>query len=145
MDELPPLPSDIVDTLNNMRGGFDRLIGLTFVAVSYAELKAELPMHEGLTQPYGLVHGGVYAAAIETVTSAGSAMHALAAGRSCVGLENSTSFLRGAHEGTLTITARPLTQGRKTSVWSAEVHDCDARLVATGRVRHLLLEGRPGA
>ena len=36
--------------------------------------------------------------------------------------------------------ATPITRGRKTQVWDAKVEDGDGRVVATGRVRLLVLE-----
>ncbi|MEZ4446113.1 MAG: PaaI family thioesterase [Polyangiaceae bacterium] len=138
--ELPPLPDDLLDSLNSMRGGFNETIGLRFVAASYEEIVAEIPVTPALHQPYGLVHGGVYATIIETLASVGAALNAMAIGRSAVGLENSTSFLRAVRDGVLTGRATPLARGKRSQVWQVEVTDGDQRLVATGRVRMLCLE-----
>jgi len=64
-------------------------------------------------------------------------------GRSAVGLENATSFLRAVRAGVLRGTARPKFTGRRSHVWEAEIHDGENRVVATGRVRLVILE--PGA
>jgi uncharacterized protein (TIGR00369 family) len=101
---------------------------------------AELEIGDAHRQPYGIVHGGVYAGIVETVASVGAALYALADGKSVVGLENSTSFLRAAREGVLRVTALPLTRGRRTQVWEGTVTDASGRVVATGRVRLLSLE-----
>jgi uncharacterized protein (TIGR00369 family) len=82
----------------------------------------------------------VYSGVIETVASVGAAVYGLARGLSVVGLDNHTSFLHAAREGTLTATARPLTRGRRTQVWEATITDPTGRAVATGRVRLLCLE-----
>lgn len=139
--DLPPLPADIVDDLNRRRGGFNQTIGLRFESVSYEEVVAVVPVSPALHQPYGLVHGGVYAAMIETLASVGAALNALAIGRSAVGLENATTFLKAVREGTLTGRATPLSRGRRTQVWEVRITDDDDRLVAHGRVRMLCLEG----
>lgn len=68
-------------------------------------------------QAYGIVHGGVYAGIIESLASVGAAIHALAEGKSVVGLENHTSFLRAVRSGTLHGVAKPLTRGRRSPVW----------------------------
>jgi len=133
-------PDDVVEQINAHLGGFNRALGLRFVQASPDELVAELTVEEHHRQPYGLVHGGVYAAMIETLCSTGAALNVMARGHSAVGLENSTSFLRAAREGRLRCTARPLTMGRRSHVWEAQVHDGDGRLVASGRVRLLVLE-----
>jgi len=58
-------------------------------------------------------------------------------GQRVVGLENSTSFVRAVRGGKLHAVARPVTRGRTTQVWEAEIRDGDDKLVATGRVRLL--------
>ncbi|HHH31283.1 MAG TPA: PaaI family thioesterase [Polyangiaceae bacterium] len=130
-----------MDDLNRRRGGFNQTIGLRFESVSYEEVVAVVPVSPALHQPYGLVHGGVYAAMIETLASVGAALNALAIGRSAVGLENATTFLKAVREGTLTGRATPLSRGRRTQVWEVRITDDDDRLVAHGRVRMLCLEG----
>ena len=138
--QLPPLPDDLIDTLNAARGGFNNTLGLTFTAASYEEVVAEIKVGPQLHQPYGLVHGGVYASMIETLVSVAAALHALADNRSTVGLENTTSFLRAVREGVLIGRATPLHRGRRTHVWQVRIHDGDGREVANGRVRLICLE-----
>lgn len=141
--QLPSLPGDIVEALNQRRGGFNTLIGLRFVSVSYDEVVGELDVGEQHHQPYGLIHGGVYTAIIETLASVGAAMHVIPFGHHTVGLENSTSFLRAVRSGVIRGTAIPLARGRRSHVWQVSIHDDGGRLAATGRVRMLVLE--PGA
>jgi uncharacterized protein (TIGR00369 family) len=129
--------------LNDNLDGWNRAMGLRFVKASADEVVAEVPVDDRHRQPYGLVHGGVYAGIVETTCSVGAALHALPSGRSTVGLENSTSFLHGTRGGTLTVTARPVSRGSRTQVWEATVSDDTGRAVATGRVRLLCLD--PGA
>jgi len=61
-------------------------------------------------------------------------------GKTVVGLENHTSFIRAVREGVLRGTARPLTRGRRTQVWEVSIADAKGALVATGRVRLLVIE-----
>ncbi len=135
-----PLPEGIAEALNDRRGGFNRLIGLRFTSVEYDEVVAELNVTEDLHQPYGLVHGGVYATMIETLASVGAAMNAMPYGQSCVGLENSTSFVRAVRDGKLVGRATPVTRGRRTHVWEVRIEGGDGKLAATGRVRMLCME-----
>jgi uncharacterized protein (TIGR00369 family) len=136
-------PDNVVALINARMGGFNKALGLRFVAATPQELVAELEIGDQHRQPYGLVHGGVYASMIETVCSTGAALSVFAEGKSCVGLDNATSFLRAARAGTLRCTATPLVRGRRSQVWDARIHDEEDRLIATGRVRLLVLE--PGA
>jgi len=139
-EALPPLPENVVEGLNATRGGFNTLLGLRFVSVTYDKICAEVPVTSELHQPYGLVHGGVYSAMIETLASVGAAIHSMPTGKSTVGLENSTSFLRAVRKGVLHGTATPVTRGRRTHVWDVEIRDDEDRLAATGRVRMICLE-----
>lgn len=132
--------SDAVTMLNAARGGFEVSIGLVFTRASADEVACEVPVGPNLLQPYGLVHGGVYATIVETLASVGAALFAMPKGQSTVGLENTTSFLRAVRSGKLLGTARPLHRGRATQVWEVEVRGEDGKLAATGRVRMLCLE-----
>ncbi len=136
-------PENVVALINENLGGFNKAMGLRFVKASPEEFVAELEIHDHHRQPYGLVHGGVYASMAETVCSTGAALNVFVEGKSIVGLDNATSFLRAVRGGTLRCTATPLVCGRRSHVWDARIHDGKDRLVATGRVRLLVLE--PGA
>lgn len=137
---LPPLPDDIVDRLNAHRGGFNELMGLRITAASYDELTAEVPVAPKLHQPYGLVHGGVYCAIVETLASTAAVLQGLSENISIVGLENATSFLRATRDGTLRARATPLTRGRRSQVWEVEIRNDDGKIAATGKVRLLALD-----
>jgi 1,4-dihydroxy-2-naphthoyl-CoA hydrolase len=131
---------DFAATLNETREGWNTAMGLRFVRATKDEVVAELEIGPQHRQPYGIVHGGVHAGIIETVASVGAALYALPDGRSVVGLENHTSFLRAVREGVLRVTARPLTRGRRTQVWEGTVTEASGRVAATGRVRLLSLD-----
>lgn len=140
-ENLPgSLPENLVEILNSTLGGFNLGIGFYFTEASLTRIVAEVPVTDRIFQPYGLVHGGVYASIIESLCSAGAAMNVFPEGKSAVGIENSTSFLRAVRSGLLTGTATPLTMGRRSHVWEATVCDDKRRVVATGRVRLLILE-----
>jgi 1,4-dihydroxy-2-naphthoyl-CoA hydrolase len=131
---------DVIAQLNARRGGFNLALGLVFTEASPDEVSCEVPVGPHLVQPYGLVHGGVYASIVETLASVGAAIFALPRGQTTVGLENTTSFLRAVRGGKLRGTARPLHRGRATQVWEVEIRGDDGKLAATGRVRLLCLE-----
>ena len=134
---------DALAFLNEHLGGWNRAMGLTFVSASGDLVVGELTVTEVHRQPYGIVHGGVHAGIIETACSTGAALNAMARGQTVVGLENSTSFIHAARGGLLRVTARPLTRGRRSQAWTADVTDETGRILATGRVRLLCLD--PGA
>jgi uncharacterized protein (TIGR00369 family) len=71
-----------------------------------------------LHQPYGIVHGGVHAAVVETLASVGAAVWMGERGK-VVGVSNSTDFYKAVSDGTLTATATPCTAGAPSrSGWS---------------------------
>ena len=71
----------------------------------------------------------------------GAYLFARERGQHVVGLENNTSFIRAVRAGAhLRAVATPVTRGRQTQVWQANVIDESNRVVATGRVRLLCLE-----
>lgn len=132
--------TDYTAFANAERGGFNETLGLRFLRVTADEVIAEVPVGPHLLQPYGLVHGGVHASIVETLCSVGAAIHALPSGKTTVGLENSTSFLRATRSGRLVGRARPVHRGQRTQVWEVEIRDDAEALVATGRVRMMVLD-----
>lgn len=132
---------DMNDSRNwSIEGTWEQALGLVWDEVTPEVVHAHVDIDRRHHQPYGIVHGGVHAGIIETVCSLGAALWALPQGLSVVGLENSTSFLRAVRSGRLRVTAKPLTRGRRSQVWEAEVRDVDQRLVAHGKVRLMCLE-----
>ena len=131
---------DLAAVLNDNPGGFNLAMGLRFVSATREKVVAEWSVGDQHKQPYGIVHGGVYSAIIETLCSAGAALIAMPRGQSVVGLENHTSFLRAVREGTLRCTATPLSGGKRSQVWEGVVHDEESRVVAKGTVRLICLE-----
>lgn len=85
-------------------------------------------------QPYGIVHGGVYCAVIESSASIGAALWFGERGK-VVGALNHTNFLRAVREGRLTATATPIHRGRSQQLWLVLVSDEEGRDVARGEVR----------
>jgi uncharacterized protein (TIGR00369 family) len=128
------------ELINAMRDGWMGAMGVTVVHATRDEVVAELTIGPPHLQAYGIVHGGVHAGLIETLVSIGAALDVMPAGKSVVGLENATSFLRAVRSGKLRGVAKPITRGRKSQVWQGDVFDEQGRLAATGRVRLMVLE-----
>lgn len=121
-------------------GGMDQALGIRVVRTGADEVVIEYDIDDRHRQPYGIVHGGMHCTAVETACSMGAAIAAAPRGQSVVGVENHTSFIRAAREGRVTVTARPLTRGRRSQLWQAEARLADGTLVASGRVRLLALD-----
>jgi uncharacterized protein (TIGR00369 family) len=114
--------------------------GIRVLEATRDQVSAEIAIEAHHRQPHGIVHGGVYATIVETLASVGAAIDATRHGKTVVGLENATSFIRAVREGVLRAVARPLTRGRRTQAWEVTITDAAGALVATGRVRLLVLE-----
>lgn len=114
--------------------GFDRLYGLEIFFASPEEVRGRVPVTDDVLQPFGLVHGGVFASIAESLASIGSWLGVRDEGQSAQGLSNQTSFLRPLVGGTIHATARRRHKGRTTQVWEVDVTDDDERLCALVRV-----------
>jgi uncharacterized protein (TIGR00369 family) len=127
------------ETTRAHASGYLNALGMRVVSASADEVVVAWDVETRHHQPMGIVHGGVHAGAVETACSVGATIAARArdATMVAVGLENHTTFVRAVREGPLRCTARPVTRGRRTQVWNAEVRDADGRVVATGTVRLL--------
>ena len=91
-------------------------------------------VRDELKQPYGLVHGGVYAAIAETLASVATAQGVAREGRLAMGLSNQTSFLRPITEGVIEAVAIRKHRGRTTWVWEVEMSDREGRLCVLTRM-----------
>ena len=138
---LPPNQRAALMTQNLM--GFDALLGMRFESVDPTRVCATLAVTDRHTQPYGLVHGGVYATLGESTCSVGAAMAVIAAGNNAVGVENRTRFHRGARPGTtLHIEAVPVSSTSRLATWKAVITSGDGVRHATSQVTIAIL--KPG-
>jgi len=132
---------DFATQMNERREGWPEAMGMKITVATRDEVRAELTVGPQHLQAYGIVHGGVHCGVIETIASIGAYLVARERGQHVVGLENNTSFVRAVRMGTrLRAIATPVTRGRQTQVWQANVLDESDRIVATGRVRLLCLQ-----
>jgi 1,4-dihydroxy-2-naphthoyl-CoA hydrolase len=120
--------------------GLLKLLGLRMLTITESEVTAELPVHPSHHQPMGIVHGGVYCSIVETVCSIGAYVHSSKRGLLVVGVDNQTSFLKATRSGTLRAVGRPLSIGRTTHLWEANIYNEQDVLVSTGRVRLLCVQ-----
>ena len=121
-------------------GGMDDALGIRLVRSGPDEVVLEYDIDQRHRQPYGIVHGGMHCTVIESACSMGAAIAAAPRGQSVVGIDNHTSFIHAVREGRVTVTARPLTRGRRSHLWQADARTDDGTLVASGRVRLLALD-----
>jgi 1,4-dihydroxy-2-naphthoyl-CoA hydrolase len=124
--------------------GLEGLLGLEIVSFSRDEVRARVEVRDHLKQPFGLVHGGVYAAVAESIASMGTAWAVAPEGRIAMGLANQTSFLRPITQGTIHALATARHSGRTTWVWDVEITDDEGRLCVLTRMTVAVREAPPG-
>ena len=121
-----------------IEGTWENVLGLVFDEVSGERVVAHLEIARRHQQPYGIVHGGVWASIVESVASHGAA-HAVRGEdgiAGVVGTSNLTDFLRSHREGRVDAVGRPVFVGRTQQLWTVEVtRATDAKMVSRGQVR----------
>ena len=135
-----PVPSSFDGDLT---GPFASYIGLEFQRVDDDRVEATWTAGEKLHQPYGIVHGGVHCAVVETLASIGAATWLGDRGQ-VVGVNNNTDFYKAVAEGTIHSLATPLHRGKSQQVWVVESRQEDGTVVSRGQVRlQNLTAGKP--
>ncbi len=114
--------------------GFDAFYGLEIVELGPELARARLTVRDEHKQPFGIVHGGVYAAIAEGLASIATASQVLPQGRSAAGMSNQTSFLRPVSGGVIDAVATRKHGGRTTWIWEVEMTDSEGRLCALSRM-----------
>jgi 1,4-dihydroxy-2-naphthoyl-CoA hydrolase len=113
-----------------------RLLDIRFDEVTPQLVRGSIAADERHHQPWGIVHGGLYTAAIETFATTGAFEAIKDRGQQAVGVVNVTDFLRPHRDGRLEVVATPIQQGRTQQLWQVEIRrPDDDKLVARGQVR----------
>lgn len=127
MSAGPPTPVAIEASL-------DGTLGFEVLESGPELASGRVVVEDRVRQPYGLVHGGVYAALSESLVSRATFEAVSADGKMAVGLSNQTSFMRPITAGTVHASARRRHRGRTTWLWEVELTDDGGRLCALCRV-----------
>jgi 1,4-dihydroxy-2-naphthoyl-CoA hydrolase len=123
-----------------MEETLDGLLGFERVEIGPDRASARFEVQNKHRQPFGIVHGGVYAALAEGLCSGATYMQVAREGKIAVGSSNHTSFLRPVAEGVVTAQARALHSGRTTWVWEVEFTNGDGKRCAVSRVTLAVLD-----
>lgn len=111
-------------------------------SVEDGHVTGHFDVHDGVRQPYGIVHGGAYAALAETLASVGTYAAVAPEGKVAMGMANNTQFLRSVSEGTVKAEAVAIQRGRTTWVWDVTLTDSDERVCAVCRMTIAVRERR---
>jgi 1,4-dihydroxy-2-naphthoyl-CoA hydrolase len=130
----PPNPHRLPDLAN--LGAFDKALAMQFESVGPDRVVAWMDLGPDQHTPWGVVHGGVYTAAVETAASLGASAAVLDRGQFAVGVNNNTDFLRPFVAGRVRVEADPIQQGATQQLWQVSITRADnGKLVARGQLR----------
>ena len=128
-----PFPQDEQTWLEN----FDRIqentagahLGIKLESINADEIVLTMPISDKTRQPYGLLHGGITMALVESAASIHASWGADFSKVVPVGIEINGSHVRSATEGTVRAVGRVVRRSR-----SMIVHQVDVYLVETGEL-----------
>ena len=110
---------------------FARMIGMRLVDLKPDEAVIRIEMRDELRQPSGVLHGGVTATLIDTAMAF--------AVRTRLGLQEATAtidltvhYMRPHLSGVFICTAKVVRAGKRIFTVSADVHNEEGKLIATG-------------
>jgi len=113
-----------------------RLLEIEFDQITPTRVSGSVAADERHHQPWGLVHGGLYTAVIETFATTGAYEAVRDRGQLAVGVANATDFIRPHRTGRLDVLAVAIQQGRTQQLWQVEMRRGeDDKLIARGQVR----------
>ncbi len=132
MSSPPATPIAIERTL-------DGTLGFEVVEIGEDHVKGRMPIEDRVRQPWGLVHGGAFAAFAESLSGWATNSVVRPRGMIAVGSSNLTSFVRPATRGTVHGDGRARHRGRTTWLWEIDFTDDEGRLCAVSRMTLAIL------
>ncbi len=129
------MEKDIEASTGARSSEFLRVAGLRLEETGGSRVRGWINLGEDHHTPWGVVHGGVYTAAVESAASIGASAAVEERGQFAVGVNNSTDFLRPMSEGRVEVIAEPIIQGQSQQLWQVIITREDGKEVARGQVR----------
>ena len=114
--------------------GFAGEIGVEWLDLGPDDARARIAIEPRHLQPFGIVHGGVFASLAESLASAATSGVVREDGMVAMGQSNDTTFLRPILGGHANASATPRHRGRTTWVWDVEITDDEGRPCALSRM-----------
>jgi 1,4-dihydroxy-2-naphthoyl-CoA hydrolase len=123
-----------VSQREDLPAGFVEHIGVEWQGFDPEGARARIKVEDHHLQPFGVVHGGVYGALAEAISSAATYDALRDQDVVPLGQSNNTTFLRPISDGHVNALARARQQGRTTWVWDVEMTDDEDRVCALCRM-----------
>lgn len=126
-----------IERLNSLP--FAKLIGMRLTGIRPNEAVIEIEMRDDLRQPSGVMHGGVTATLIDTAMAFAVRTY-LTDTEPTATIDLTVHYLRPHVEGKAICTASVVRPGKRIFTVSAEVHNEQGKLIATGLSTYTRLE-----
>lgn len=107
--------------------------GITHLKIEKQIVLLKMPITDIHKQPFGMVHGGLYATLIETAASLGGMAQFEDDKHFVVGVDIQVNHLKSTSEGILYTEATPNHVGRTIQVWQGKIYNEKEELIAVGR------------
>ncbi|WP_241518413.1 hotdog fold thioesterase [Bacteroidetes bacterium endosymbiont of Geopemphigus sp.] len=113
-------------------------LGVQFIERGKDFLLACMPIHSGVYQPMGCLHGGATVALAESTGSMLSLLYINRDNQCAMGLEISANHIRSKKEGTLFAKAEMLYNGKRTHVIQINIHDENKLLISFCKMTNII-------
>ena len=108
-----------------------RHIGIELIAADKDRIEGRLPITKDLTNHLPNVHGGAIMSLADAMGAIGAHLNMPEGAAGTTTIESKTNFIKPAMEGdTLHAVCKPLSTGRRLSVWQSDITRNDGKRVA---------------
>jgi 1,4-dihydroxy-2-naphthoyl-CoA hydrolase len=121
------------------RGTLMEVLGIEYLIVEKAYIKARMPVDRRTVQPFGILHGGASVALAETIGSIGSAILVADKNADVRGAGISANHVKAVKSGWVYGEARTIHVGKNTHIWDIQIKDEDGELVSTARLTNFII------
>lgn len=129
-----------LELINHLsKNTFMETLGIQFIERGKKILLARMPIHSGVHQPMGYLHGGATVALAESAGSMLSLLYINRDKQCAMGLEISANHIRSKKEGTLFAKAEMIHCGKSTHVIKINVHDENQLLISFCKMTNIIL------
>jgi len=120
---------------------YPRHLRMQLVSISFDQAEVKLKTEQCHLQPFGIVHGGVFATLIDTATF-WSVFLRLPEDAGLVNIDLKLNYLKSISTGIMTAQGRCIRAGRTINYAEASIKDKEGNLVAHGTSTLMVLPGK---
>lgn len=118
---------------------FYRLTSMRIMEIDWGHCLMELPVQEKHLQPYGMVHGGVYASLVDAA-SFWAVFTQIEADARMTSIDLKVNYLASASEGSLLAKGKSIKAGKTLCIGETSIYDARERLLAHGTSTMMVLK-----